>query len=118
MCFIEMHVQEEMEAGVAAGAFLEHAGVHGNMYGTSLKAVVAVCAAGKIPVLDIDVQGAAKVSVDLVMIRCCPHTGLDLMHLTKLIHCITKPAHRESTLKQDWQYHSMATTSLFVLMAS
>jgi guanylate kinase len=50
-----------MEAEIAKGAFLEHAAVHGNMYGTSLRAVAAVCASGKIPVLDIDVQGALKV---------------------------------------------------------
>lgn len=50
-----------MEEEVAHGAFLEHAAVHGNMYGTSIRAVAAVCAAGKVPVLDIDVQGAAKV---------------------------------------------------------
>jgi guanylate kinase len=50
-----------MAAEVAQGAFLEHAAVHGNMYGTSLRAVAAVCAGGKIPVLDIDVQGALQV---------------------------------------------------------
>lgn len=53
-----------MEEAIARGEFLEHAAVHGNFYGTSLKAVAAVCAAGKVPVLDIDVQGAAKVRHD------------------------------------------------------
>ena len=50
-----------MEAEVERGAFLEHADVHGNMYGTSLAAVARVCEQGKVPILDIDVQGAAKV---------------------------------------------------------
>lgn len=41
--------------------FLEYAHVHGNMYGTSKAAVKAVQAAGKICLLDIDVQGVQKV---------------------------------------------------------
>lgn len=52
---------EEMRAGVAAGRFLEHATVHGNMYGTSFEAVRAVQRAGKVCVLDIDVQGVVSV---------------------------------------------------------
>lgn len=51
----------DFEAGVAAGAFLEHASVHGNRYGTSRAAVEAVAAAGKCCVLDIDAQGARAV---------------------------------------------------------
>lgn len=34
-----------------------------NMYGTSLRAVAAVSASGKVPILDIDIQGAEKVGV-------------------------------------------------------
>lgn len=33
------------------------------MYGTSLRAVAAVSASGKVPILDIDIQGAEKVGV-------------------------------------------------------
>jgi guanylate kinase len=51
----------EVEVAVAEGLFLEHAEVHGNMYGTSLKAVADVSALGKLAVLDIDVQGAEQV---------------------------------------------------------
>mmetsp|Transcript_46120 Transcript_46120/g.147291 ORF Transcript_46120/g.147291 Transcript_46120/m.147291 type:complete len:686 (+) Transcript_46120:60-2117(+) len=43
------------------GKFLEHAHVHGNIYGTSKAAVEAVRASGQICLLDIDVQGAQKV---------------------------------------------------------
>jgi len=50
-----------MRAGVAAGRFLEHATVHGNLYGTSFDAVRAVQSAGKVCVLDIDVQGVVSV---------------------------------------------------------
>jgi len=49
--------KEEMEAGIAAGKFLEHACVHGNFYGTSFAAVDNVSAAHKVCILDIDVQG-------------------------------------------------------------
>ena len=46
-------------APVAAGGFLEHAEVHGNIYGTSFAALDAVKTAGKICILDIDVQARA-----------------------------------------------------------
>jgi guanylate kinase len=81
--------REAMEPMVAKGLFLEHAEVHGNMYGTSAAAVLDVCSgeaaaasaaagvaataaataapsspsrhnAGRVCVLDIDVQGAAQ----------------------------------------------------------
>ena len=42
-------------------AFLEHAEVHGNYYGTSVAAVMARLEKGMDVVLDIDVQGAAQV---------------------------------------------------------
>ena len=53
--------RETMEAEIAEGKFLEYADVHGNFYGTSVAAVQAVADAGKIPILDIDVQGARNV---------------------------------------------------------
>lgn len=52
----------EMEADIAGGRFLEHAEVHGNLYGTSAAAVRAVAAAGKRAVLDIDVQARPAVT--------------------------------------------------------
>lgn len=54
-----------MKDQVAAGLFLEHAEVHGNMYGTSLAAVANVSNMGKHCVLDIDVQGAQQVRLML-----------------------------------------------------
>jgi guanylate kinase len=50
----------EMEAGIAAGRFLEHAHVHGNLYGTSFDAIERVARAGRVCILDIDVQGVAS----------------------------------------------------------
>jgi guanylate kinase len=41
--------------------FLESAEVHGNLYGTNLKAVLAQLAGGSDVILDIDVQGARQV---------------------------------------------------------
>ncbi len=46
---------------VAEGAFLEHAEVHGNRYGTSQMAVTAVLETGRDLVLEIDWQGARQV---------------------------------------------------------
>ena len=46
---------------IAEGAFLEYASVHGNYYGTLRRPIVEVLAEGNSMILDIDVQGAAKV---------------------------------------------------------
>ena len=51
----------QMEKEIADGQFLEHAHVHGNIYGTSVAAVREVAANGKCCILDIDVQGARQV---------------------------------------------------------
>ena len=46
---------------LAEGAFLEHAEVHGNYYGTLRQPIVDVLNEGNSMILDIDVVGAAKV---------------------------------------------------------
>jgi guanylate kinase len=51
----------EIQAAIAAGAFIESAEVHGKYYGTSVAAVEAFRAMGKICILDIDVQGCRLV---------------------------------------------------------
>jgi len=53
---------EAMQAGVDAGKFVESAAVHGNLYGTSKASVEAVSSAGKVCILDIDVQGAQTIN--------------------------------------------------------
>lgn len=53
--------REEFEADVAAGNFLEHAEVYGNLYGTLKSEVLQFLERGKDVVMDIDVQGAASV---------------------------------------------------------
>ena len=61
--------REKFEKGIADGKFLEHATVHGNLYGTSIRAVQNVAAAGKCCILDIDVQGARQVRKQSNQIR-------------------------------------------------
>lgn len=53
--------RERFEAMVQAGAFLEHAEVFGNSYGTATTSVEAKFAAGVDVILEIDWQGAAQV---------------------------------------------------------
>ena len=48
---------EEFEKDIKEDHFLEHALVHGNYYGTSLKPVREALSAGKLVIFDIDVQG-------------------------------------------------------------
>jgi guanylate kinase len=51
----------EFERLIAAGEFLEHAEVFGNLYGTRRSVVEAALAAGRDLILDIDWQGARQV---------------------------------------------------------
>lgn len=53
--------KEKIEGEIEAGLFLEHALVHGNHYGTSFAAIDSVIDAGKVCILDIDVQGVENV---------------------------------------------------------
>jgi guanylate kinase len=53
--------EAEFEAMLAASAFLEHARVFGNLYGTSQTAVEQQLAEGHDVILEIDWQGAAQV---------------------------------------------------------
>ena len=47
-----------IEAARAEGLFIETAEVHGELYGTSVKAVQDVCGLGKVCVLILDIEGA------------------------------------------------------------
>ena len=56
----------EFERDIEAGLFIEYAYVHTNIYGTSIASVRAISQSGRIPVLEVDVQGAEKIlSTDL-----------------------------------------------------
>lgn len=54
--------EEEFKKDIEDDMFLEHALVHGNYYGTSLKPVKNALAQGKLVLFDIDVQGNASVN--------------------------------------------------------
>ncbi|TAM63860.1 MAG: guanylate kinase [Rhodanobacter sp.] len=51
----------EFARAIAEGMFLEHAQVHGNLYGTSRTGVQALLAQGRDVLLEIDWQGAAQI---------------------------------------------------------
>jgi guanylate kinase len=51
----------EFEAEVARGAFLEHAEIDGNLYGTPKSEIEKQISAGKVVLVDIDPQGAKSV---------------------------------------------------------
>lgn len=53
--------QQQFMDLVGQGAFLEHAEVFGNFYGTSVQGVQNLCSQGFDVILEIDVQGAAQV---------------------------------------------------------
>ena len=53
--------KERFEGLIAEDAFIEHASVHGNYYGTLKAPIEEVLREGNSMILDIDVQGAAKV---------------------------------------------------------
>ena len=53
--------EDEFQKVVDEGKFLEHATVHGNLYGTSIQAVNEVRKSGKLCLLDIDINGVKLV---------------------------------------------------------
>ena len=54
--------KEEFQKDIDEDHFLEHAVVHGNYYGTSLKPVKKALSEGKLVIFDIDVQGNTAVN--------------------------------------------------------
>ncbi|MCK4974866.1 MAG: guanylate kinase, partial [Sulfurimonas sp.] len=54
--------EEEFKQDIEEEMFLEHAYVHGNYYGTSIKPVKRALKAGKLVIFDIDVQGNTVVN--------------------------------------------------------
>jgi len=73
--------KEEFERMVAAGAFLEHARVFDNSYGTARKQVEDSLAAGQDLILEIDWQGAAQIRAampDCISIFILPPSRAEL----------------------------------------
>lgn len=76
--------EEEFEQDIQEDMFLEHAYVHGNYYGTSIKPVKSALKAAKLVIFDIDVQGNAVVAKRLgditTSIFISPPTLSELKH--------------------------------------
>jgi guanylate kinase len=51
----------EFERRIGKGDFLEHAGVHGNCYGTLRSSVIKHLQAGRDVLMDVDIQGADQI---------------------------------------------------------
>jgi len=66
--------REEFEASVERGEFIEHAEVYGNLYGTPRAEIADRVREGRDVLLDIDVQGAARIREkaedDPLLARC------------------------------------------------
>ena len=76
----------EFEAMVAQGDFFEWAEVHGNLYGTSRKAIEQRLAAGEDVVLEIDWQGALQIKqifAHAVLIFILPPSWAELQQRLK-----------------------------------
>ena len=54
----------EFERRIAAGDFIEHANVHGNFYGTLRQTILDSMGSGRDVLMDVDIQGAAKIRTD------------------------------------------------------
>ena len=59
--------REKFDELIQADEFLEHAEVHGNMYGTSRAASLEQTAAGRDMIVEIDVQGAVQIMENSAM---------------------------------------------------
>ena len=65
VCITTLFPKEEFESLIEQRAFLEHANVFGNYYGTSIAGVNSLSEEGYDVILEIDVQGAAQVRKSL-----------------------------------------------------
>ena len=71
--------REEFEQKIASGDFLEHAEVHGNLYGTLKSEVLNHISGGTDVVMDIDVQGADQVRACTDATICLSRVDLFVM---------------------------------------
>ncbi len=54
----------EFERRIAEGEFIEHAQVHGNFYGTLRRTILDSMDSGSDVMMDVDIQGAARIRAD------------------------------------------------------
>lgn len=86
--------REEFERMIAAGELLEYAEYVNHYYGTSLKLIQEKLNAGIDVLLDIEVQGAAKV-------RACTSEGLFIFILPPSFEELSRRLHRRNTDSED-----------------
>lgn len=117
---------EQFAEQVAAGAFLEHAEVHGHCYGTLRSEVLSHLAAGTDVVMDIDVQGAtqvrhcadASILASLVDLFVMPATAEELEQrlnhratdAAEVIRLRLENARREMSAWPQYQFLLISTT--------
>lgn len=74
--------KDEFEKRIAANGFIEYANVYGNYYGTPRQPVEEAAAAGRLAILEIDVQGGLQVKQqypEAVMVFIMPPTMDELL---------------------------------------
>lgn len=97
----------EFESMIANGDFLEWAEVHGNLYGTSRRAVEEIRSSGYDVILTIDIQGAAqarKLFLDAISVFIMP-PSLDA--LTRRLESRGTDTERARRLRLDSALHEM-----------
>ena len=79
---------EVFEKMIEEDGFIEHANVHGKMYGTAVKELDRIKGEKSIPLLDIDVQGAQSVhnrNIDSVYIFVLPTDSEDIDKIKEVL---------------------------------
>jgi guanylate kinase len=74
--------QDDFEKRIAADGFIEYANVYGNYYGTPRQSVEEAVAAGKLAILEIDVQGGLLIKKqypEAVLVFIMPPTVEELL---------------------------------------
>jgi guanylate kinase len=97
----------EFESMIANGDFLEWAEVHGNLYGTSRRAVEEIRSSGYDVILTIDIQGAAqarKLFPDAISVFIMP-PSLDA--LTRRLESRGTDTARDRRVRLDGALHEM-----------
>jgi guanylate kinase len=95
------YTKDKFREHIKKGSFLEYAGVLSNYYGTLKKTVISAINKGKNVIMDIDVQGAAKIRRKMrdkcVTIFIVPSSSRSLAELRKRL------LNRRTETKQDVQ---------------
>ena len=89
--------RDEFEARIRDGAFAEHAESYGNLYGTPAAPLLDALEAGRIVVLDVDVQGARQV------VRKFPDAVLVFIRAPDIDTLVERLRRRSTESKEQFQ---------------